>query len=94
MGLMRTVAVAALGVVAYKAWKRHKADSWDSQAGQDDGGTTPPHGDPRSEDLGTAAQASAANDVAGLGGTSETASIDGEDIEPPRPGQSSPGFGG
>ncbi|WP_447731054.1 hypothetical protein [Pseudoxanthomonas suwonensis] len=96
MGILRTVAVAALGVVAYRAWQRHKAGGWSTQSEPDDAGTTPPHGDPRADDLPGAyeAGATATSDVVGLGGTAETATVDGEEIGPPRPGQSSPGFGG
>lgn len=72
MGILRTVAVAAIGVVAYRAWQRHKAGDWSSQSQEDDGGATPPHGDPRRDDLpgeGQANTAAAGSNVVGLGGT-------------------------
>lgn len=45
MRLVRLIATVGLGWAAYKAWQRHQARK---QAGPrlDDGGATPPHGDP------------------------------------------------
>ncbi|RRN79362.1 hypothetical protein EIM50_08820 [Pseudoxanthomonas sp. SGD-10] len=95
MGILRTAAVAALGVVAYRAWQRHKSDGGSSHAVADDAGTTPPHGDPRREDIDGGDEARASSDVVGLGGTPDTAAtFDGEESEPPRAAQASPGFGG
>ncbi|MFC4727241.1 hypothetical protein [Coralloluteibacterium thermophilus] len=55
MGILRTAAVAAIGVAAYRAWQRRQPA--ERPAPQPDEGTaTPPHGDPqfarRTEDAG------------------------------------------
>lgn len=93
MGILRTVAIAAAGVLAYRCWQRHQAGDWSTRAVPDDAGTTPPHGDPRRDDL--AATEAAGHDVVGLGGTQgPDTGIAAGDAEPPRNGQSSLGFGG
>jgi hypothetical protein len=45
MSLVRLIATGALGLVAYKAWQRHRARALESVQ-PDDGARTPPHGDP------------------------------------------------
>lgn len=88
MGILRTAAVATIGVVAYRAWQRHKAGDWSTRAQPDHAGTTPPHGDELGDELSTAA---AGNNVVGLGGTQSTDS--GLGGSGSRAGQASPGFG-
>ena len=88
MGILRTVVIAAAGVVAYRAWQRHRTGDWPTRSLRDDGGTTPPHGDPRRSDLAEDDSAAGSN-VVGLGGTQGTDT----GITEPRMGQSSPGFG-
>ncbi len=96
MGILRTAAVAAIGVVAYRAWQRHKAGDWSVQSAPDGGGRTSPHGDPRSDDLPGSRSAntasSSSDDVVGLGGTQGPET--GVGSSGPAAGQSSPGFGG
>jgi uncharacterized membrane protein YebE (DUF533 family) len=44
--LVKTAAVAAIGVVAWKAWQRYRATSPVASL-RDGADITPPHGDPR-----------------------------------------------
>jgi len=45
MPIVRLIAAGALGLVAYKAWQRHRARALEASQ-PDDGTRTPPHGDP------------------------------------------------
>lgn len=44
MGIVKLFAAGALGYLTYRAWQRHQENN--VSALRDDGGTTPPHGDP------------------------------------------------
>ena len=46
--LVRLIAVGALGLVAYRAWQRHRERALDAlePSRPDTGARTPPHGDP------------------------------------------------
>lgn len=45
MSVVRMIAVGALGLVAYRAWRRHRIRALESPK-PDDRTRTPPHGDP------------------------------------------------
>ena len=44
--ILKTAAAAAIGVVAWRAWQRHRAHVPDTGS-RDDADSTPPRGDPR-----------------------------------------------
>ncbi|WP_411833248.1 hypothetical protein [Pseudoxanthomonas mexicana] len=76
MPLFKIVAAGALGYLAYQAWQRSKrnaaqTDAPSARSRLDDGGTTPPHGDPRrsEETLETEPVRAAAQSSPGFGGT-------------------------
>lgn len=46
MKMVRTLALATLGVVAWRAWQRRRAVAAVPRALPDPGKATPPHGDP------------------------------------------------
>ncbi|WP_407353775.1 hypothetical protein [Luteimonas sp. R10] len=46
MGVLRTFALGAIGYLAYRAWQRRQAETAPPAVQEDDGGRTPPHGDP------------------------------------------------
>jgi hypothetical protein len=45
MSVVKLIAAGALGLVAYRAWQRHRARAQELSK-PDDGTRTPPHGDP------------------------------------------------